>query len=229
MNKNDLTLEILRMVTKELKTLNDQLVYVGGSTISLYVTETSAVSIRETNDVDCVVEVSHRNEYETFAKQLRKIGFNEDTDGKVLCRFKKGSLILDVMPTDTKILGFTNQWYADGYKKSNLVKLDSQEIRAFRIEYLIASKFEAFKGRGKGDYRTSHDIEDIVTLFDGRETIAEDLKKAEASVNSYIKQHLEMMIKSSNFVDSLDAHISDRGNIENRKQIVINRIKAFLK
>ncbi len=36
----------------------------------------------------------------------------------------------------------------------------------------LATKFEAFKDRG-GDYRTSHDFEDIVYVLDNRTTIVE--------------------------------------------------------
>jgi len=99
-----------------------------GATISLFITEPLDVKIRETLDVDCVVEVSHRGDYENISKNLRKIGFTEDVESKVLCRFKKKDLILDVMPTDTKILGFTNIWHKDGFKNSIKTNVSGQEI-----------------------------------------------------------------------------------------------------
>jgi hypothetical protein len=37
---------------------------------------------------------------------------------------------------------------------------------------------EAFLARGRGDYLTSHDMEDIITLIDGRREIVEEIEKS---------------------------------------------------
>jgi len=47
--------------------------------------------------------------------------------------------------------------------------------------YFLATKLEAFDGRGKGDYLSSHDIEDIVAVLDGRPEILDELLKASKS------------------------------------------------
>lgn len=149
MKNKDIHLEILKLTVQALGDLKDDLVFLGGSTISLYITEPEIVQIRETFDVDCVVEVSNRSEYEAIAKKLRSKGFSEDLQSKIICRFKKGDLILDVMPTDPKILGFTNKWYKEAILNSDEVKLQNIKIKIFKPAYLIASKIEAFKGRGR--------------------------------------------------------------------------------
>lgn len=222
-------LEVLKLMVKELQPVLNEVVFVGGATISLFITEPQFVSIRETFDVDCVVEVSHRQDYEAFSKKLRDIGFSEDLQSGVLCRFKKRSLVLDVMPTDTKILGFSNIWYKEGFSNSVERYVDDQTIRAFDLPYLLATKIEAFKGRGKGDFRLSHDIEDIITLFDGRHSIAEDLNAAKANVLSYLKAELLNFITSGDFESAIEAHISDRHNTLARKNIVFGRIKEVSK
>ncbi len=228
MTEIDTNLEILMLVIKELNSLSEELVFLGGSTISLFITEPFHVDIRETFDVDCVVEVSHRSEYEAISKKLRSLGFSEDSENKVLCRFKKKDLVLDVMPTDSKILGFTNIWYKDGFKKSVKMNVSGQDISVFDLPYLVATKLEAFKGRGRGDYLFSHDIEDIVTLIDGRPSISKDLASADAKVANYLKKEFEELINNQNFINSLEAHISDRENLEGRKKIVLQRIMEFL-
>ncbi len=228
MKTNDITLEILKIAAKELSSLNEEIVYIGGATISLFITEPLAISLRETFDVDCVIEVSHRQDYENVAKKLRKLGFTEDMESKVLCRFKKGKLTLDVMPTDAKILGFTNIWYKHGFKEAVQFKVAGEMINVFSLPYLLATKIEAYKGRGKNQYLTSHDIEDIVTLIDGRPSIARDINSAAKDVVEYLKYEFGVMIADQNFLLALDGHISDRKNIEGRKQIVLNRINEFL-
>jgi hypothetical protein len=47
-----------------------------------------------------------------FGERLRALGFLEDTsEGAPLCRWVHSGTILDVMPLDEKILGFSNRWY----------------------------------------------------------------------------------------------------------------------
>lgn len=40
----------------------------------------------------------------------------------------------------------------------------------------IATKIEAFKGRGRGDFFASHDLEDLIFVMDGRSTIVEEVQ-----------------------------------------------------
>ena len=128
MNNLDINLEILKMTLVELKDLKNDLVFLGGSTIFLFITDPLNVSIRETLDVDCVVKVTHRGGYEEISKRLRALGFNEDAQSSVICRFRKGSLILDVMPTDSKIFGFTNIWYKNGFENSIKMAVEDLQI-----------------------------------------------------------------------------------------------------
>ncbi|MCK4690308.1 MAG: hypothetical protein KAT20_00755 [Desulfuromonadales bacterium] len=48
--------------------------------------------------------------------------------------------------------------------------MDSLRIEAvlFTLAHFIATKLEAFFGRGNGNYWGSHDLEDIMTVIDGR-------------------------------------------------------------
>lgn len=77
--------------------------------------------------------------------------------------------MLDVMPLDEKVLGFTNIWYRPAI---NTVEeheiLPGMTIKVISAPYFCATKLEAFKGRGAGDYLASHDLEDIITVIDGR-------------------------------------------------------------
>lgn len=228
MIKKDIHLEILKIAVKELRELHEDLVFIGGATISLFITEPATVRIRQTFDIDCVVEVSSRSEYEKIASKLRKNGFHEDSDSRVICRFKKNDLILDVMPTDPKILGFTNKWYKHGISHAQIVKIADEEIKVFSVPYLIATKIEAFKGRGKNDFLISHDIEDIVTLIDGRKEITSDLINAPKDVMNDLKHEFVQFINNNLFIDSLDGHISDRTNIVGRKKIILERIRKFI-
>ncbi len=127
-----------------------------------------------------------------------------------------------------KILGFTNIWYKDGFVNAKEIQIEGEKIKVFDLPYLIATKIEAFKGRGNGEFLVSHDIEDIITLIDGRPTIAEDLKKSDELLKDYLQKKFTALISNRNFIDSIDSHISDRMNLKGRKEIIISRLKDFI-
>lgn len=228
MQNREFHLDILKRTVHALGELTNDLVFVGGATISLYITEPEVVEVRETFDVDCIVEVSGRLEYEETVNRLRKKGFAEDIEEKVICRYKKDDLILDVMPTDAKILGFTNKWYKPAIQNTIEATLGNKSIKILSPAYLIASKIEAFKGRGEGSFLSSSDIEDIITLFDGRSKLTEDLLSAPAEVKKELKIELSSWMIKSAFLDSIEAHITDRQNTAGRKKIILQRIQNFL-
>lgn len=79
---------------------------------------------------------------------------------------------LDVMPLEDKILGFTNRWNRAGMAAAQEIALEPElRIRVVPARYFTATKLEAFSGRGRGDYAGSHDLEDLLTVIDGRTAI----------------------------------------------------------
>jgi hypothetical protein len=77
-------------------------------------------------------------------------------------------LTIDVMPTDERILGFSNRWYAPAIASAQSIEIAGARIRLVTPPYFIATKFEAFNGRGNNDYSGSHDLEDVIAVIDGR-------------------------------------------------------------
>jgi len=122
--------------------------------------------------------------------------------GGVICRFRhmKTDLILDVLPTKASILGFENRWQAEAFTHAEQVELDSgRAIRAIPPPFLLATKLEAFEGRGKLDFYESRDYEDIVRLIDGRAELPEEVATAPQGVRDYISQQLETASKRDQF------------------------------
>lgn len=69
----------------------------------------------------------------------------------------------------SKILGFSNRWYEDAISTAVTLNLDSgAEIGVATPVLLAATKFCAWKGRGRGDLLRSLDIHDVLILIDGR-------------------------------------------------------------
>lgn len=93
----------------------NEVVFVGGATVHLWLTEPAAPPARATEDVDVVCEVATRSEYYRLGNRLRERGLREATGEAVICRWRDvdSGLILDVMPIAPEILGFSNPWYGE--------------------------------------------------------------------------------------------------------------------
>lgn len=157
--------------------MTDEVVFLGGASVSLWISDPAAPPVRATNDVDVVLAATY-GQLDAFAARLRERGFAEDR--QVICRYRHpAGLILDVMPIDSQVLGFGNRWYADAVTEAASVVLPSgTSIRAVRPPWLIATKLEAFLGRGGDDPLASADFEDLVRLVDGREELHAEIEAA---------------------------------------------------
>jgi hypothetical protein len=152
------SLEQLIAAAALLRPMLEDLVFVGGAVTSLLVTDEGAGLPRAMLDVDAIAEISSYAEYTAFGERLRALGFSEDaSEGAPLCRWVHSGTILDVMPLDEKILGFSNRWYRVAMEAATTHQLlRDLEIRVVTAPYFLATKIEAFKGRGRDDFLASH-------------------------------------------------------------------------
>jgi hypothetical protein len=160
-------IEILEKAALLLGPLTDEMVFIGGSATGLLVSDPGAMPIRATIDVDVLVEVASLVNYHALSEKLRLRGFAEDASpGAPICRWMQGNIFLDIMPTASDILGFGNRWYSPAFAASQWMNLTSGiKIRILPAPYFLATKFEAFDGRGRGDYLLSRDMEDIISVI----------------------------------------------------------------
>ena len=194
--------EMIRLVARSLgQELLSRVAFVGGCTTGLLVTdELIKEDIRYTDDVDLIISLASYSEWSELQAQLRKIGFKDDvSDDAPICRMKLGELKVDFMPS-SNLLGFSNIWYQDALiSATEYVLADTVRIKLVLPVYFIATKLEAFKGRGRGDILSSHDLEDIVNLLDGRETIAHEVITAKQDVREYIIREFTALDAETDF------------------------------
>ena len=89
-------LELLVEAARLLKPLLGELVFVGGSTTALLITDKAAAEVRPTYDVDAIAEISSDAAYADFPERLRRCGFTEDSgEGAPICRWRPKKTILD--------------------------------------------------------------------------------------------------------------------------------------
>lgn len=141
-------LRMLEFVAKKLGVLNDEVVYLGGCTTALFISDPLSLDVRPTTDVDCIVDIISSSRYRQFSKKLEKQGFKQSINEKVICRWYCDDIILDVMPTDEDLLSFGNRWYKEAIKSPISHQLtDNTIIKSVSAPYLLATKIGAFKRR----------------------------------------------------------------------------------
>jgi hypothetical protein len=197
LKNKDINLIRLEEVAFALGDLLPRVTFVGGSTTALLVDQAAHHGIRNTDDVDVIIDVATLIDYQKFSTRLRELGFREDIDGPV-CRWlidtSSGRVKLDVMPTDEKILGFSNRWYKQAIEHAFEVALpNGPVIRVVSPIYFLATKFEAFAGRGKGDY-FSHDLEDIVFVMENRSGMILELADSPDDLKRYFAGQASILL-----------------------------------
>lgn len=212
--------------------LVEEVVFVGGATVHLWITEPGAPPARATDDVDVICEVATRVEYHRLGKRLRERGLHEAMDEPVICRWRSAepSLVLDVMPTDPDILGFSNPWYEEATATAATVALGSgAEILATTPAALVATKLCAWKGRGKGDLLASLDVHDVLTLIDGRPKLVEEVRSARPDLRDYIRAELTALQAEPYFGYAVEGATATYGPLgADRARLVRSRIDELL-
>ncbi|MGB3389927.1 MAG: hypothetical protein WBA88_18305 [Pseudaminobacter sp.] len=206
--------------------LRERLVFVGGCTTALYITDPIVLEgVRATDDVDLIVDLAGFAEWAALMEHLRGRGFTEAADDAVICRMKLGELKVDFMPDDEAILGFSNRWYAKGIETAVPERLEEAlEIRRLTPELFVATKLEAYRGRGDGDLIGSRDAEDILLLVDGREEIVDEIASSEPEIRDYIAEQIAALLDDPNFDHFLEGNIRGPAG---RVDIVYERLVAI--
>ena len=223
---------LLIQMAYSLKPLLERVVFVGGCAVDLLVDDVAANDVRITGDVDVIAEVATITEYYSLIGDLKKIGFNEvlptEDEPAPICRLSHENMLLDVMPTDESILGFSNPWYLPAVKNADIVELEeSLSIRLVSVAYFIATKLIAFRSRGNSDYYC-HDMEDIITVFNGNSKIVEQIYSASSDVREYISSELTKLVADKGFkVNCIAGHLSYEDKM--RVELVFERIMRCVK
>ena len=202
---------MLCAIAQRLGDLRNEVVFLGGATLGLFITDKAAPDMRITKDVDVIVEVASYVRYEAIATKLRALGFSQPidkTEESPTCRWFIDDSILDVMPTEPEALGFSNRWYPAALRSATRRVLSNHlEIRVVTAPCFLATKLEAFAGRGNGDFSGSHDMEDIVVLITGRPEIVHEIKNSDAEIRQYLVEQFTRLMANETFLDALSGHL----------------------
>lgn len=215
---------------EKLAPLLDQIAFVGGCVTGLLVTDPAAAPVRPTLDVDAIVAVASYAEFTVLENRLRDLGFHQpNAEGTPICRWQNGDLILDLMPTDSTVLGFSNRWYGPALETAQRTRVGEYEVRLVSAPYFLATKLEAFHGRGKNDFRMSHDLEDIVTVVDGRPEIVNEVHLVATDLQKYLSEEFGALLSNREFREALPGLLLPDAASQQRLGLVMRRMQGLVK
>ena len=202
----------VELIAKALGPLRERLVLVGGCAAGLLFTDPAAAPARVTYDVDLLAEVAALSGYHQLEKEFSRFGFTRDLSKDApICRWRwrLGELEVDLMSTDSSILGFSNRWYPLALETARSLVLPSgTAIRLNSAPAFMATKFVAFADRGNGDFLASHDLEDIINLIDGRPESLDEVAQSPADLRAYLAAECRALLGTPAFHDGLQGLIA---------------------
>ena len=223
---------LLELAADILGPLVDEVVFVGGATVHLWLTEAAAPPVRATDDVDVICDVTSYVQYQALAERLRDRGLEEVIDEPVICRWRhrESGLAIDVMPTSEEVLGFSNRWYEVGIATAIELELPSgKRIRAVAPPVVVATKLAAWLGRGGSDVLTSLDVHDIIVLVDGRPELTDELAAQPQELRDYVANELSALREVDDFEYVVQAAVAGYGELaHDRFGIVSQRLNDII-
>ncbi len=199
---------LLELAAAALGPLVDEVVFLGGASIHLWISDPAAPATRATDDVDVTSAITTRVDYYRLGDRLTERGFQEASDSRVICRWRHNEtgLILDVMPQDESVLGFSNPWYPHAIETAREQELPSgTRIRAATPAAILATKLAAWNGRGRGDLLRSLDLHDVLVLIDGRVELRVELSAEPRELREYIARELALVVDHPYWGDLLES------------------------
>ncbi len=229
--RHQASVTMIRHVAERLGDLRKQVVFLGGAVTGLLLTDAAAPEARFTEDVDAIVSIGSYSEYSRLEEALRELGFQNARD--VICRWSIAGVLVDFMPTDEAILGFSNRWYSQALETATEYKFDDGlTVRLITAPYFVATKLEAFldPGReGSGDYLTSRDMADIVAVIDGRQELVSEIEASDRRVRSFLIQEFKRVLLDQVFREALPGYLLPDTASQRRLPLLIERVEQIVK
>ena len=201
--------------------------FLGGSVLTLLVTDKSADAIRVTKDVDIVMNIRTRKEYHMADSELELRGFRHDTrEGAPICRWILDDVTVDVLQIREDVLGWKSRWFEESLMAAETVQVGNNLVRIITPPYFVALKLEAFEERGHKDFLASTDFEDIICLANGRESLVNEIMNCE-NLRGGIARKFSDYLTHPELEDAVDGFVQTESDSENRKRRIIEAFKAL--
>lgn len=221
-----INLKVVEEVANALQDLNDHVVFVGGAVVSIYADDIGADDARPTKDVDISVQISSYGQMDQLREQLSPKGIYPAVNESVIYRYQLNDILIDFIPTEQTSLGPSNSWLKSGYPHQVKYNLYKKEINVLPVSYYLASKWEAFDGRGSGDKRTSHDFEDIIYVLDNNLNIVDSILSSDENVRKFIARRCKEILEDPYKEEVISCHINPF-TADERTKFLIEKLRII--
>ena len=223
-------LDALAAVARQLDQLGILYAFTGGVVIGFLLDHPHLTTLRPTGDVDAIAAVVTRIQHTALEEQLRQLGFHHDTsEGAPICRWLYQGTKVDVMPAKDTAGQKSNPWFEHALRSASLKTLRHVTVRVVSASCFVATKLVAFGDRGKGDFYGSHDLEDVVTVVDGRASLVSELAAEEGPLRAFVSTEIRRLLGLSGFTDALPGHLESDEASQQRLPLVLGRLQAIAK
>lgn len=220
------SVERIISLVRELGTLADDVVFIGGAIAPLLHTDSPLPSPRATKDVDGVVASRDYDDLERLHDALRNRGFRHDVShtAHVHRWVAPSGELFDLVPSGSHLGGSGNERDAAAIASATTVRMDGVTFRHACAPAFIAMKIGAFNDRGGGDARSSHDIEDVVALIASRSTIVSDVDAADSPVRSRVRSFASNLLETNIAEEVVAAQLNNADDPASAVRLTLERI-----
>lgn len=218
----------LSLVAEKLDRLGFNYAFVGGSIVNFLLDSPDLAPVRPTDDVDIILEVMASVRYSDIEEKLRGVGFSHDIRTNApLCRWTIGNLTVDIMPTQCANIGLNTQWFQEALDSAIVRQVGHFQLKIISPVAFLATKLAAFYDRGENDYYASHDLEDLITVIDGRVNIVNEINATSQPLKGYILSSVRQLVGESAFNEALPAHLPPDTANQRRLPVLRQKLKAI--
>lgn len=214
---------VVAEVAIALKELKDQMIFVGGSVVNLYVDDEAAEEVRQTDDIDVTINLINYSAWVQMQERLAELGFSPYPGGHSICSYLYKGIPVDIMTSEEDSSGGGNEWYKIGYENLWNKKVREETINILSAPCFLATKFKAFNNRS-GDYRASHDFEDIIYVINNRTTIIEEIENDHPEIKQFLKEEFTKVYENLSFEEIILYHLIE----EERVPIIKEKIEHII-
>ncbi len=220
-------LDALVMVATRLESLGVKFAFTGGAVVGFLLDNPGLPFPRQTDDVDAITEVTTRIQYTDLEARLRnEAGFHHDTsNGAPLCRWIVNDVKVDIMPMRDPTGFFSDRWFEYALQTSVSRTLRDVTICTVSATCFVATKLVAFENRGHGDFMASHDLEDVLTVVDGRKTLCAELATEREDLRQYVAGRIASSLANPAFLDALPGYLPPDGASQSRLPLLVEHLR----
>lgn len=223
----DPNLRLLEEAATKLAPFLQKIVFVGGVSLGLLITDKAAAPIR-TTDVDVIAEIITYTDYIAFSERLREEHFTEDMSEEPLtCRWYHGKLKLDVLALSEEVLGYTNIWYEGALDNAVSFTLPGgQTIRLITAPYFLGTKMEAIQTTWQHGFPCKSRpgrfcSRDRRTKY--RSTLLQEIADSPDDLRTYLTEAAKSLLDESRFLDALPGFVLD----DARVPLILERVNQL--